>query len=295
MDRVYLSGALQTKPDVSALTSKGYPTDGNPGTGVAPTVPGAAWAYMLMEELIGVIEAAGITPEKTSLDQLKKAIPIMVPKLMANQALAGEKLKNGTVSIDALKNSVFATLDNAKNGTPRLIVTSDVLLSFVQFLIPAGVTCFYAGKSVPDGWLACNGAVYPRSKYPRLFAAIGTTYGAGDGSTTFAIPKAHHQVLEATSTISEVGQVMEAGLPDINGWIDIDTNGSSECLAFNAAGAFSKRRIDNLSGNFAQYEGVRSVKYHGRVDMSAKSVNALYGKYQTAQMASLRLMAIIKS
>ena len=236
MDRVYLSGALQTKPDISALTSKGYPTDGNPGTGIAPTVPGAGWAYMIMEELLGVIEAAGITPEKTSLDQLKKAIPIMVPKLMENQALAGEKLKNGTVSIDALKNSVFATLENAKNGTPRLIVTSDVLLSFVQFLIPAGVTCFYAGKSVPDGWLACNGAVYPRSKYPRLFAAIGTTYGAGDGSTTFAIPKAHHQVLEATSTISEVGQVMEAGLPDINGTIRIlsyeDTNEGND-------GAFS--------------------------------------------------------
>ena len=294
MDRVYLSGALQTKPDVSALTSKGYPTDGNPGTGVAPTVPGAAWAYMLMEELIGVIEAAGITPEKTSLDQLKKAIPIMVPKLMANQALAGEKLKNGTVSIDALKNSVFATLDNAKNGTPRLIVTSDVLLSFVQFLIPAGVTCFYAGKSVPDGWLACNGAVYPRSKYPRLFAAIGTTYGAGDGSTTFAIPKAHHQVLEATSTISEVGQVMEAGLPDISGkanglrtvFGDLSTNWCEGSLV-----------TENTSEQTNQSFEPGSAYGAARRDMSflASRGSALFGKSATPQMASLRLLAIIKS
>lgn len=282
MDRVYLSGALQTKPDVSALTSKGYPTDGNPGTGVAPTVPGAAWAYMLMEELLAVIEAAGITPEKTSLDQLKKAIPIMVPKLMANQALAGEKLKNGTVSIDALKNSVFATLDNAKNGTPRLIVTSDVLLSFVQFLIPAGVTCFYAGKSVPDGWLACNGAVYPRSKYPRLFAAIGTTYGAGDGSTTFAIPKAHHQVLEATSTISEVGQVMQAGLPDIIGWADGNV-GFVAC-----GGAIS---IGN-SGTTPPMTDV--VHGNHRFDLKASTSNATFGKSSTNQPSALRLLAIIK-
>ena len=293
MDRVYLSGALQTKPDVSALTSKGYPTDGNPGTGVAPTVPGAAWAYMLMEELIGVIEAAGITPEKTSLDQLKKAIPIMVPKLMANQALAGEKLKNGTVSIDALKNSVFATLENAKNGTPRLIVTSDVLLSFVQFLIPAGVTCFYAGKSVPDGWLACNGAVYPRSKYSRLFAAIGTTYGAGDGSTTFAIPKAHHQVLEATSTISEVGQVMEAGLPDISGkanglrtvFGDLSTNWCEGSLV-----------TENSSEQTNQSFEPGSAYGAARRDMSflASRSSALFGKSAKNQMASLRLIAIVK-
>lgn len=283
MDRVYLSGALQTKPDVSALTSKGYPTDGNPGTGIAPTVPGAGWAYMIMEELLGVIEAAGITPEKTSLDQLKKAIPIMVPKLMENQALAGEKLKNGTVSIDALKNSVFATLENAKNGTPRLIVTSDVLLSFVQFLIPAGVTCFYAGKSVPDGWLACNGAVYPRSKYPRLFAAIGTTYGAGDGSTTFAIPKAHHQVLEATSTISEVGQVMQAGLPDISGVAD-----GSVC--FNSrSGAFS---LSNEGNGLSQEPSTKG--YHA-LNFYAHSSNALYGASDTVRMASLRALAIIKA
>ena len=292
MDRVYLSGALQTKPDVSALTSKGYPTDGNPGTGVAPTVPGAAWAYMLMEELIGVIEAAGITPEKTSLDQLKKAIPIMVPKLMANQALAGEKLKNGTVSIDALKNSVFATLENAKNGTPRLIVTSDVLLSFVQFLIPAGVTCFYAGKSVPDGWLACNGAVYPRSKYPRLFAAIGTTYGAGDGSTTFAIPKAHHQVLEATSTISEVGQVMEAGLPDIKGSVVFPGAGTEAGYISRCNGSFKG------SANNGSYKVIRetySGESFGVFNLDAALSNDLYGKSQTLQTDALRLMAIIKS
>ena len=284
MDRVYLSGALQTRPNVSELTSKGYPTDGNPGTGVAPTVPGAAWAYMLMEELLAVIEAAGITPEKTSLDQLKKAIPIMVPKLMANQALAGEKLKNGTVSIDALKNSVFATLDNAKNGTPRLIVTSDVLLSFVQFLIPAGVTCFYAGKSVPDGWLACNGAVYPRSKYPRLFAAIGTTYGAGDGSTTFAIPKAHHQVLEATSTISEVGQVMEAGLPDITGTAAWTVGGYSNPIGI---GAFDVE----LSGTS------KPIQQSGNGDLNltfkASKSNSLY-KGSTLQLHSLKALAIVK-
>jgi len=54
--------------------------------------------------------------------------------------------------------------------------------------VPAGsVTCF-AHSSVPSGWLECNGANVSRSTYATLFAAIGTTWGTGDGSSTFTIP-----------------------------------------------------------------------------------------------------------
>ena len=41
---------------------------------------------------------------------------------------------------------------------------------------------------MPTGWLKCNGALLSRTTYAALFAVIGTTYGAGDGSTTFALP-----------------------------------------------------------------------------------------------------------
>jgi microcystin-dependent protein len=46
----------------------------------------------------------------------------------------------------------------------------------------------YAGSSVPSGWLVCDGAAVSRSQYSTLFSAIGTTYGAGDGSSTFNLP-----------------------------------------------------------------------------------------------------------
>ena len=58
----------------------------------------------------------------------------------------------------------------------------------VALAIPAGVTVPYAGATSPTGWLLCNGQAVSRTSYPRLFAAIGTTYGAGDGSTTFNVP-----------------------------------------------------------------------------------------------------------
>lgn len=53
---------------------------------------------------------------------------------------------------------------------------------------PAGSLLAYAGSSAPSGYLACDGSTVSRATYQALFNAIGTTWGAGDGSTTFAVP-----------------------------------------------------------------------------------------------------------
>lgn len=58
----------------------------------------------------------------------------------------------------------------------------------VTQLIPAGVVLPFAGTSVPDGFLACNGQTVSRANYPALFAAIGTAHGNGNGTTTFHVP-----------------------------------------------------------------------------------------------------------
>jgi microcystin-dependent protein len=46
----------------------------------------------------------------------------------------------------------------------------------------------FGGAAVPAGWLTCNGAAINRTAYAALYAAIGVTFGAGDGSTTFTLP-----------------------------------------------------------------------------------------------------------
>jgi phage-related tail fiber protein len=53
---------------------------------------------------------------------------------------------------------------------------------------PAGTIVYFAGLSAPQGYLKANGQAVPRASYPLLFNAIGTTYGVGNGSTTFNIP-----------------------------------------------------------------------------------------------------------
>lgn len=55
-------------------------------------------------------------------------------------------------------------------------------------LPPPGTVAMFAGLSTPVGWLFCNGQAMNRITDAALFAAIGTTYGAGDASTTFNIP-----------------------------------------------------------------------------------------------------------
>lgn len=55
-------------------------------------------------------------------------------------------------------------------------------------LPPAGAIMQYAGATAPEGWLLCRGQGVSRTLYPELFAAIGVTYGPGNGSTTFAVP-----------------------------------------------------------------------------------------------------------
>ena len=53
---------------------------------------------------------------------------------------------------------------------------------------PIGKIDMYAGSTAPSGWLFCRGQAISRTTYAKLFSVIGTTYGGGDGSTTFNVP-----------------------------------------------------------------------------------------------------------
>ena len=83
-----------------------------------------------------------------------------------NQTIAGNKTFTGTTSMQAV------TVTN---------------ISGIGAEQP-GMIAHFAMSSAPAGWLKANGAAVSRSTYSTLFAAIGTLYGAGDGSTTFNLP-----------------------------------------------------------------------------------------------------------
>jgi microcystin-dependent protein len=69
--------------------------------------------------------------------------------------------------------------------------------------LPAGAVMSFAMNSAPAGWLAADGSNVNRMTYAALFSAIGTTYGAGDGSTTFALPDLRGYFVRGSGTNSD--------------------------------------------------------------------------------------------
>lgn len=65
--------------------------------------------------------------------------------------------------------------------------------------VPIGGVMLYAGETAPTGWLLCDGSAVSRSTYSQLFAALGTYYGEGNGTTTFGIPDAYGCIIRATN------------------------------------------------------------------------------------------------
>lgn len=78
MDRVYKAGAAGSPPSATENTSSGYFTGGNPGTGTPATTPGPYWFHMVTEEILAVLSAASVTPDKTNTGQLAAAISALI-------------------------------------------------------------------------------------------------------------------------------------------------------------------------------------------------------------------------
>lgn len=71
--------------------------------------------------------------------------------------------------------------------------------------LPTGSMLSFGGASAPSGFLLCTGAAISRTAYSKLFTAIGTTFGAGDGSTTFNIPDARNRTQVGSGSLYAAG------------------------------------------------------------------------------------------
>jgi len=78
----------------------------------------------------------------------------------------------------------------AANDSSSSIATTAFVAAALGLLnvFPVGMYGYFAMTSLPAGWLLCNGSAVSRATYAALFGAIGTTYGIGDGTTTFNLP-----------------------------------------------------------------------------------------------------------
>ncbi|MBI1408110.1 MAG: hypothetical protein GC145_18515 [Caulobacter sp.] len=118
----------------------------------------------------------------------------------------------------------------------------------------AGNVAMHAGSTAPDGWLECDGAAVSRADYSVLFAVIGTTYGGGDGSTTFNLPDMRGEFARGWdhgrgvdtgralgSTQAQAIQAHTHGLPNLN-------TGSGPNNSINNSGGAGAAQVTGSTG-----------------------------------------------
>jgi len=137
--------------------------------------------------------AIGQGLERTSGDTVLR-IPTPSPEL----SFTGNQLQitNGGITnaklATALPDTVKGRLTTA--GTPGDVPLATLAAALAPLLtspvvsIPTGTVLDFAGNTAPTGYLICNGAAVSRTTFSTLFGVIGTTWGSGDGSTTFNVP-----------------------------------------------------------------------------------------------------------
>lgn len=248
-----------------------YTEDGN----------GPSWAYLLCK-------TAGTTGT-------------VEPILEAN-AVVGQEINDGSVVWTVQKNSnalslggnlpeVFAKLDSPTfTGVPKAPTAAagtktDQIAScaFVtQNSIPAGTIIAVAYTGVPEGYMHCNGAAVNRTTYVNLFNKIGTTYGAGDGSTTFNLPNTVARFLEGGVG---AGTYYEAGLPNITGYFPADTRDMAQG---NYGGVFSQTYLN------AQANGENGNSKTYKYTLDASKASNVYGASETVQPPAITVIYCIK-
>lgn len=144
---------------------------------------------------------------------------------------------------------------------------------------PTGVVQAFAGSTTPQGWLLCDGSAVSRTDYAALFAVIGTSYGAGDGASTFNVPNLVDKFVEGSATS---GTVKSAGLPNITG-ITRSVGGADYTV-----GAFYK-----VANNYAS-SYIDGTIPKNSVGFDASRSSSVYGNSTTVQPPALTMRYIIK-
>jgi microcystin-dependent protein len=103
-------------------------------------------------------------------------------------------------------------------------------LGFTNLGNPSGTIVAFAGSTAPNGYLIADGSAVSRTTYATLFAVIGTTYGTGDGSTTFNLPDLRGRTAVGLNT-SEVGRT------------DVNTLGNNEGAAIGSRTPYHKATV----------------------------------------------------
>ena len=136
--------------------------------------------------------------------------------------LGSSKLKVKDAGITATQLATDAVVETRiQDGA---VTSSKLAASAISTIMPTASIMPYAGVSAPTGFLLCDGAAISRTTYSALFALVGITYGAGDGSSTFKIPDLRGRVIAGQD---DMGGSSANRLTSQSGGVDGDVLGGT--------------------------------------------------------------------
>lgn len=191
------------------------------------------------------------------------------------------------MAASAATNATNATNDANGNNISSTYDTKTDVNNKILSALPVGTLIDFAFGTVPAGYLVCDGSAVSRTTYANLFTAIGTTYGTGDGSTTFTLPNLIDRVKQGSAT---VGTYKSAGLPNITGGINTVHNGNAFLGTVGGTGALSSPAYATNVGRFTQSDISQSTG----IAFNAASSNSIYGSSTTVQPPALTVLPCIK-
>ena len=189
-----------------------------------------------------------------------------------------------TQILQKIKTVVYTKSEIDSMGGGNSLDTTIKSKANIADLLPIGSYIQFAGSQAPVGFLVCNGGAISRTTYSQLFAVIGTTYGSGDGSTTFNLPNLTDRFLQGSTTS---GTVKNAGLPNITG--RFNPYAESPSLA-EADGSFYLMAADRPGwGTSTGLDYDNSL-----IGFDASRSSSIYGNSATVQPPALTCLICIK-
>ena len=268
-------------------------------------------AQSMLDRSLAAADASSAFAEASSVSA--KAAKASEEKALESSSMAGNSAKEAADSAKAIALAINSDWDATEgaaeilnkpalsavalsgnyedlSGKPDNLATDNDISMLQEEIakkgVPVGTVEYFATATPPAGYLKADGAAVGRETYPDLFAAIGTAFGEGDGSTTFNLPDLIGQFAQGSDV---PGQKLEAGLPNAIGKLSgffgftpvyksgaLSTTGSAgvQFETIGVAGGASSNKIINL-------------------DLSES--NPIYGASDTVQPPALTLLPCIKA
>jgi microcystin-dependent protein len=168
--------------------------------------------------------------------------------------------KLNSAATPVVSNIVTADLVDANVTTAKIAngaVTQEKLNSSVT-LVPTGAIMPFAMNTAPSGWLAANGSAVSRTTYAALFAAIGTTYGAGSGGTTFNLPDLRASFVRGSGS-DGVATAGTFGAKQADGVISHTHSGTTGNDSPDHTHAYSQTGFQGIPNDFENGGGKKAV------------------------------------